>query len=139
MSRNTTYQAAPFVIPEVTDDDNDLTHQRDPERHRRERTVLEPAPDIPEGEVGEYLLSRDGWPGHNDNNGAQHLRKGQSRADVETRKSLEKDHPQTDTLDSIEYSWPESQGNTDPRSSTSCPRNVQSDGRHTPDHLGKCM
>ena len=77
------------VIPEVTDNDNDLTCQRDPERYRRERTVLEPISNIPQGEVGEHQLSRDGCSSHNDNDGAQHLGEGQGRADVETREGLE--------------------------------------------------
>ena len=65
------------VIPEVTDNNNNLTHQRDPERYRRERTVLESISDIPQGEVREHQLSRDGCSGHNDNDGAQHLGEGQ--------------------------------------------------------------
>ena len=112
------------VIPEVTDNDNDLTYQRDPEGDRRERTVLESIPDVPQSEIGEHQLSRDGWSGYYDDDGAQHLGYGQSRADMETRESLEQDHPQTDTLDGIEDSQPEPQGNTDPRSGTSRPRNV---------------
>ena len=123
------------VTPEVTNNDNDLTHQRDPERYRRERTVLESISDIPQGEVREHQLSRDGCSGHNDNDGAQHLGEGQGCADVETREGLEKDYTQTDTLDGVEDSQPEPQGNTDPSSNTPCPRNVQSNGGDGPKYL----
>ena len=57
------------------------------------------------------------------------------KARVEAREGLEKDYTQTDTLDGIEDSQPEPQGNTDPRSNTSCPRNVQSNGGDGPKHL----
>jgi hypothetical protein len=123
------------VIPEVTDNDHDLAHQRDPERHRREWAVLESVPDIPQSEVWEHLLPRDGWPSYDDNDGTQHLGEGESRADVETREGLEENHAQTDTLDSIEDTQPEPQGNADPGSSTSRPWNVQSNRGDTPDHL----
>ena len=36
------------VIPAVPDDGSSLTHKHDPERHRPERTVLEPVPDVPQ-------------------------------------------------------------------------------------------
>jgi len=123
------------VIPEVTENDNDLTRQRDPERYRREWTVLQPVPDIPQTEIGEHQLWGDGRSGHDDNDRAQHLGEGQSRADMETREGLEEDHAQTNTLDGIEDPQPEPQRKTDPGSSTSRPWNVQSDGGDAPEHL----
>jgi len=112
------------VIPEVTDNNDNLTHQRDPEGHRRERTVLEPISGVPQSEVWEDLLSRNGWSCDDDDNRAQHLGDGESRANVETREGLEKDQAQTDTLNGIKDSQPEPQGNADPGSSTSRPWNV---------------
>ena len=123
------------VIPEVTDHDDNLTHQPDPERHRRERTVLETIANVPEGKVREHQLPGNSCPGYDDYNGTQHLGEGQSRADVETRESLEKDHTQTHSLDSVENSQPEPQRNADPGSGTSRPWNVQSNGRDSPEHL----
>ena len=72
------------VVPEVTDDDNNLTRQRDPERYRREWAVFESIPDIPQTKVWEHHSLRDGRFGHDDDNGAQHLRERESRAHVET-------------------------------------------------------
>jgi len=112
------------VIPEVADNNNNLTHQRDPEGRRRERTVLEPISRVPQSEVWEHLLSRNGWPGYDDNNRAQHLGEGESRANMETREGLEKDQAQTDTLSGIKDSQPEPQGDADPGSSTSRPWDV---------------
>jgi hypothetical protein len=58
------------VIPGVAENDNDLAHQRDPERHRRKWTMLESVPDVPQSEVGENLVLRDGWSGHDDDDGS---------------------------------------------------------------------
>ena len=95
------------VIPEVADNDSDLAHQRDPERCRREWTVLEPVSNVPQSEVGEHLVSRNSCSGHNDHDGSQHLGEGESCADMETRESLEENHAQTDTLRRIKNSQPE--------------------------------
>ena len=92
------------VIPEVTDNVDNLTHQRDPEQYRRKWAVLEPVPNVPQSEVREDQSSRNGWSGYDDDNGSQHLGEGESREDVETREGLEKNHAQTDTLNSIEDS-----------------------------------
>ena len=68
--------------------------------------MFEPVPYVPQSEVGEHLFSRDGWSGDDDDDRAQHLGEGESRADVETREGLEKDHAQTDTLNRIKDSQP---------------------------------
>ena len=127
------------VIPKVSDNDGNLTHQRDPEWRRCEWTMFEPVSDVPQSEVGEHLLSRDDWSGHDDNDGSQHLGEGKSCTDVETREGLEEDHAQTDTLSRVKNSQPEPQGNADPGSSTPCPWNVQSDGRDPPEHLDNSL
>ena len=119
--------------------------------------------DIPQRRVGEYstrtVLVGSSSSGDDGNNGTDHLGQRQSRTHVQSRQGLEKDHAETDTLDSIEHTEPKPQACTPknrprrfgeqarrsepertPRylqvgSSNTSPRDVKTDSRNTPPHL----
>ena len=95
---------------QVSDHNDDLAHQTKPELPVRER-VVSPRRNVPDGEIREHVawakLRRRRRSSDHDDNRTEKLGTGKGRADMETRKRLEQNHTETNTLDGIEHTQPQ--------------------------------
>lgn len=143
----------------VTNDNNDLADETEPELIVCQRHVLARSTDIPDGGVGEDIARTDlvgscssvirnvsvtfslgksngkDLPSEHDNASTDELRKRQCHTNVQSREGLQQDHTQADTLDSIKNTKPEPRADTDVRTSAPTPWNIESHAGGTPPHL----